>query len=57
MADGRFSYDDILLYLDRGVYPEGFLKKGKSALRKRSKFFVVTDGILYYVGKTGKKYR
>ena len=35
--DGRFSFGKIHEY--GGVYPEGFTKENKQALRKRSKFF------------------
>ena len=35
--DGRFSFGEI--HVVRGVYPEGFTKENKQALRKRSKFF------------------
>jgi len=56
MADVRFSYECIFKYLDLNVDPEGFQKKKKDelALRKSSKFFKVIDGILYYIGGTGK---
>ena len=37
--DGRFSFGEIHEYVVRGVYPEGFTKEIKQALRKRSKFF------------------
>ena len=37
--DGRFSFGEIHEYVVRGVYPEGFTKENKQALRKRSKFF------------------
>ena len=37
--DGRFSFGEIHEYVVRGVYPEGFTKDNKQALRKRSKFF------------------
>ena len=37
--DGRFSFGEIHEYVVRGVYPEGFTKENKQAIRKRSKFF------------------
>ena len=33
------SFGEIHEYVVRGVYPEGFTKENKQALRKRSKFF------------------
>ena len=55
MADGRFTYGEIFRYLDLSIFPVGFGKNEKLALRKRSKFFQVVDGILHYVGgKSGE---
>ena len=48
---GRFSYAEIHDYLDTQSYPSGYTKADKLALRKRSKFFKVKDGHLYYTGK------
>ena len=48
--DGRFSFGEIHEYVVRGVYPEGFTKENKQALRKRSKFFASRQENLYYVG-------
>ena len=49
--EGRFSYSEIYDYLASHKYPLGFSKADKLALRKRSKFFQVKDGHLYYTGK------
>ena len=49
--EGRFSYSEIHDYLASQKYPLGFSKADKLALRKRSKFFQVKDGHLYYTGK------
>ena len=49
--EGRFSYSEIHDYLASHKYPLGFSKSDKLALRKRSKFFQVKDGHLYYTGK------
>ena len=49
--EGRFSYSEIHDYLASHKYPLGFSKADKLALRKRSKFFQVKDGHLYYTGK------
>ena len=49
--EGRFSYAEICKYLDSGSYPIGFSKADKLALRKRSKYFKLKDGQLYYCGK------
>ena len=49
--EGRFSYSEIHDYLASQKYPIGFSKADKLALRKRSKFFQVKDGHLYYTGK------
>lgn len=49
--EGRFSYSEIHDYLALQKYPLGFSKADKLALRKRSKFFQVKDGHLYYTGK------
>ena len=47
---GRFSFGEIHEYFVKRVYPEGFSKENKQALRKRSKFFAVRQENLYYVG-------
>ena len=36
--DRHFSFGEIHEYVVRGVYPEGFTKENKQAVRKRSKF-------------------
>ncbi len=36
--------------LTKGVYPEGLDKPEKLSLRKRTKYFVVQEAQLYYIG-------
>ena len=47
---GRFTFSQIHKYLDNGTYPNSFDKSNKQALRKRSKYFKIVDGTLYYIG-------
>ena len=35
-------------YLDEGIYPVGYMKQNKLALRKKAKYFVLPEG--HYVG-------
>ena len=49
-AQGRFTFDQIYNYISDGIYPEGFEKGDKLALRKRCKFFIVMETDLYYIG-------
>ena len=49
-SEGRFTYRQIYEYVKDGKYPEGFEKCNKLALRKRSKFFLVQEMHLYYIG-------
>ena len=44
--DGRFSRRNSRVCIVRGVYPEGFTKENKQALRKRSKFFPFYSDVL-----------
>ncbi len=46
----RFRFEDIFGYITKGVYPEGLDKPEKLSLRKRTKYFVVQDAQLYYIG-------
>ena len=48
--DGRFRYRDIHRYLSSGIYPDGYGKPDKQALRKRAKFFRAKDAELFHVG-------
>ena len=47
---GRFTFSQIHKYLLHGIYPNLFDKSDKQALTKRSKYFQIADGNLYYVG-------
>ena len=38
-----------------GVYPDGYDKKSKQGLRKRSKYFIFDGGHLMYIGGKVKK--
>ena len=49
-SDGRFTFTQIFEYVRHGKYPEGYSKSDKQALRKRSKYFVVKESELYYIG-------
>ena len=55
VQDGRFSFPIIYNYARYGKYPSGYTKTEKQALRKRSKYFVVEESELYYIG--GGKYK
>ncbi len=37
-------------FITKGVYPEGLDKPEKLSLRKRTKYFVVQEAQLYYIG-------
>ena len=42
-------------YLTGGVYPDGYDKKSKQGLRKKSKYFILDGGHLMYIGGKVKK--
>ena len=52
---GRFTCNVIHRYLRDGLYPEGYIKTDKQALRKRAKFFKTKGADLYYVGGASSK--
>ena len=54
MAGAAEGSDQIYSYLNDGAYPEGFEKSDKLSLRKRSKFFSINEGSLFYVGGPGR---
>ena len=53
-SEGRFSFGEIYNYTNNGTYPDGFERRDKVALRKRSKFFKVEEENLFYIGGPGK---
>ncbi len=48
--EGRFRFEGIFDYITKGVYPEGLEKPEKLSLGKRTKYFVVQEAQLYYIG-------
>ena len=53
MAEGKFSYHQIYEYIHGSVYPYGYGKEDKRSLRKRSRYFQVKEGSLFYTGGPG----
>ena len=49
-TDGRFTYNQLHVYLRDGSYPESYTMANKAALRKRAKFFTSEGSDLFYVG-------
>ena len=49
-ADGRFPFTAIYNYLRYQQYPEGASKLEKNSLRRRSKYFMLQNEDLYYIG-------
>ena len=41
-SDGKFSFSEIYDYIHQRRYPQGFSKVEKNALRRRSKFLLLT---------------
>ncbi len=55
-VEERRQYEELQAYLLRADYPPGATKAEKGVIRKRSKRFVLVDGVLHYrsVGKDGQ---
>ena len=54
-SECQYSFTAIKEYLTGGVYPDGYDKKSKQGLRKRSKYFILDGGHLMYIGGKVKK--
>ena len=47
---GRFPFTAVYNYLRYQQYPEGASKLEKNSLRRRSKYFMLQNEDLYYIG-------
>ena len=48
LSRGRFTFDQIYNYISDGIYPEGFEKGDKLALRRRASLFYGTERNTYF---------
>ena len=49
-SDRKYTFSELYNYLSRREYPPDASKQYKLGIRKRSKYFIMDEGRLYYIG-------